>query len=285
MLKDYTRILEMFEALQVISNSNKTLQKCWHVFESQVKKGVKLFHLAAEAAASRFHMLLVLIGSSVNEDGGLGAYHCTPGLVFDDIFLGDDDIIACKTCAQHYVAAWNHSTAKQTLYPPSESSDEAGVGIGPLDNNSPIENKDKISTTKIDEKRNIIKGAMLKGFVDLSCPLRPNGGSKVVTLPWTNLHKILSERSVYIEGWPEDVTFPNETKKVSGTSQGVKDLPAGAVKLLLGAFKDPHLQPRFYKGNKEALISGMLPIIIGAAPHPKSGWGKGHRLFANGTSD
>jgi hypothetical protein len=25
-------------------------------------------------------MLFVLVGSSVNEDGGLGAYHCTPGL-------------------------------------------------------------------------------------------------------------------------------------------------------------------------------------------------------------
>jgi hypothetical protein len=39
------------------------------------------FHQAAEAAASKFDMLFVLIGSSVNEDGGLGAYHCTPGLV------------------------------------------------------------------------------------------------------------------------------------------------------------------------------------------------------------
>ena len=34
-----------------------------------------------------------------------------------------------------------------------------------------------------------------------------------------------------------------------------------------------------------ALMSGMLPVIIGAAPHPNSGWGKGRRLFANGTSD
>jgi hypothetical protein len=42
MLEDYTEILETFEALQVVSNSNETLQKCWHVFESQVKKGVKM---------------------------------------------------------------------------------------------------------------------------------------------------------------------------------------------------------------------------------------------------
>ena len=34
-----------------------------------------------------------------------------------------------------------------------------------------------------------------------------------------------------------------------------------------------------------ALISGRLPVIIGAAPYPKSGWGRGRRLFANGTSD
>jgi hypothetical protein len=39
------------------------------------------FHQAAEAAASRFDMLFVLIGSSVNEDGRLDAYHSTPGLV------------------------------------------------------------------------------------------------------------------------------------------------------------------------------------------------------------
>jgi hypothetical protein len=42
MLKDYTEILETFEALQVVSNSNETVQKRRRVFESQVKKGVKL---------------------------------------------------------------------------------------------------------------------------------------------------------------------------------------------------------------------------------------------------
>jgi len=42
MLKDYTKILETFEALQVVSNSNKTIQKRQRVFKSQVKKGVKL---------------------------------------------------------------------------------------------------------------------------------------------------------------------------------------------------------------------------------------------------
>ena len=78
-------------------------------------------------------------------------------------------------------------------------------------------------------------------LADLGCPLVPKGGSKVITLPWMSLHKTLSECGVYIEGWPEDVAFPNETKKVSGPSQGVKDLPAGAVKLLLGAFEDPRI--------------------------------------------
>jgi hypothetical protein len=42
MLEDYTEILETFEALQVVSNNNETLQKRRRVFESQVKKGVKL---------------------------------------------------------------------------------------------------------------------------------------------------------------------------------------------------------------------------------------------------
>jgi hypothetical protein len=116
--------------------------------------------------------------------------------VFNDILLGDDNIIglvrerslyaafmyhhpltnhpfsnsARKTFAQHYITAWNHGTNEQTLHPPSKSGDEAGVGIGPLDNNSPLENEDKICTAKINEKRNIIKGAMLKGFSkSLSC--------------------------------------------------------------------------------------------------------------------
>lgn len=150
------------------------------------------FHQAAEAAASRFDMLFVLVGSSVNEDGGLGAYHCTPGLVgvFDDILLGDDDIIglvrerslyaaltmhyhtlinylssnlARKTFAQHYLAVRNRSVTEQPVRPPSESGDDAGAGINLIDD-SPVDNEDKISTAKIDEKRNIIKGAMLKGF-------------------------------------------------------------------------------------------------------------------------
>ena len=33
------------------------------------------------------------------------------------------------------------------------------------------------------------------------------------------------------------------------------------------------------------LMSRRLPVIIGAAPHSKSGWGKGQCFFANGTSD
>jgi hypothetical protein len=77
-----------------------------------------------------------------------------------------------------------------------------------------------------------------------------------------NLHKTLSECGVYIEGCPEDVAFPNETKKVSGPSQGMKDLPAGAVKLLLGAFEDPHIQPKFCKGDKEGVLYHLLFLEI-----------------------
>jgi hypothetical protein len=99
-------------------------------------------------------------------------------------------------------------------------------------------------------------------LADLGCPLLPKGGSRVVTLPWTNLHKTLSERGIYIEGWPEDVAFPNETKKVSGPSQGVKDLPAGAVKLLLGAFEDPRIRPKFCKGDKEGMLHRYLLLEI-----------------------
>ena len=67
------------------------------------------FQQAAEAAASRFDMLFVLVGSSVNEDGGLGAYHCTPGLVgvFDDILLGDDDIIGLVREHSLYATLYN----------------------------------------------------------------------------------------------------------------------------------------------------------------------------------
>lgn len=112
--------------------------------------------------------------------------------VFDDILLGDDDIIglvrerslyaaltmhcrtltnylssnsARKTFAQHYLAVRNHSATEQTVHPPSES------GIDLLDD-SPIDNDEKICTAKIDEKRNIIKGAMLKGFgKSLACKM------------------------------------------------------------------------------------------------------------------
>jgi hypothetical protein len=118
--------------------------------------------------------------------------------VFDDILLGDDDIIglvrerslyaaltmhyhtltnylssnsAHKTFTQHYLTVRNHSATEQTVHPPSESGNEAGAGINLLDD-SPIDNEDKICTAKIDEKRNIIKGAMLKGFgKSLACKM------------------------------------------------------------------------------------------------------------------
>jgi hypothetical protein len=71
---------------------------------------------------------------------------------------------ARKTFAQDYLTARNHSAAEQTPHPPLENRDEAGDRNDPLDDSSPIENEDKICSAKIDEKRNIIKGAMLKGF-------------------------------------------------------------------------------------------------------------------------
>jgi hypothetical protein len=57
----------------------------------------------------------------------------------------------------------NHCATKQAVHPPSESGDDTGAGIDLIDD-TPIDDEDKISTTSIDEKRNLIKAAMLKGF-------------------------------------------------------------------------------------------------------------------------
>jgi hypothetical protein len=125
--------------------------------------------------------------------------------VFDDILLGDNVIIglvqegslyaaltmhyhtltnylssnsACKTFAQHYLTVWNHSATEQTVHPPSES------GIDLL-NDSPIDNDEKICTTKIDKKRNIIKGAMLKGFgKSLACKILNAKPTCSASRPW-----------------------------------------------------------------------------------------------------
>ena len=81
---------------------------------------------------------------------------------------------ARKTFAQHYLAVQNRSVTEQPVHPPSESGDDAGAGIELIDD-SPIDNEDKICTAKIDKKRNIIKGAMLKGFgKSLACKIALN---------------------------------------------------------------------------------------------------------------
>lgn len=109
--------------------------------------------------------------------------------VFDDILLGNNDIIGLvqehslhaaftmhiysliiSLAIQHAKHLLNITSQFGTTVlpnklstPPSESGNEARAGINLL-NNGPIDNEDKICTVKIDEKRNIIKGAMLKGF-------------------------------------------------------------------------------------------------------------------------
>ena len=91
--------------------------------------------------------------------------------------------LAHKTFAHHYLTVWNHSATEQTVHLSSESGDEAGAGIDLLDN-SPIDNEDKICTAKID-KRNIIKGVMLKGFgKSLACKMLNVKLTCFVSGPW-----------------------------------------------------------------------------------------------------
>jgi hypothetical protein len=60
------------------------------------------------------------------------------------------------------------------------------------------------------------------------------GRQGVPTLPWTHLAKVLSERGVYISGWPFGVEFPDEIKRPPGKkSQGLKDLPAASVRAMV----------------------------------------------------
>ena len=62
------------------------------------------------------------------------------------------------------------------------------------------------------------------------------GRQGVPTLPWTHLAKVLSERGVYISGWPFGVEFPDEIKRPPGKkSQGLKDLPAASVRTMVAA--------------------------------------------------
>jgi hypothetical protein len=62
------------------------------------------------------------------------------------------------------------------------------------------------------------------------------GCQGVLTLPWTNLAKVLSERGVYIAGWPFGVEFPDKIKRPPGKkSQGLKDLPDASVQTMVTA--------------------------------------------------
>jgi hypothetical protein len=89
---------------------------------------------------------------------------------------------------------------------------------------------------------------------DVGCNLAPKSKSsfpKATVLPWSGMAKMLGAQGIVIAGWPEGVAFPMETKRNDARSQGLKDLPAAAVRLLLAAFEDGSLY--FSKGDEQGM--------------------------------
>jgi len=128
------------------------------------------------------------------------------------------------------------------------------------------------------------------------------GHQGVLTLLWTHLAKVLSERGVYISGWPFGVEFLDEIKKPPGKkSQGLKDPPTASMQTMVIACEKPYIniqqnQYQWYMTTNLYEMTSMLInllelamsqvlVIIGAPPASTSKFSAAQWLFANGTCD
>ncbi|KAG2104045.1 uncharacterized protein F5147DRAFT_775755 [Suillus discolor] len=245
------------------------------------------------SAKHGFEGVFIICSKVVNQDASLGHIHTTPGA--EDFWatrcLADEDIMIGHLKAHVYnlaslsvakgMQADNASSAKEIelsrRYTPSQASRQP-TKDGPEVLEVPDSDVDDWRLQA--DHLQCIKGGIVA--LELGGKLTIRSGH----FPWKKLHGDFDHQGFVMEGYPEDVLMPGETRSTI-RSKGINDLDKREQVILAEALKAGTLVIK-HCGNgttDHKDKSQSHAVIMGEAPPPNSIHSQGRRLLANGVVD
>ncbi|KIK20358.1 hypothetical protein PISMIDRAFT_39028, partial [Pisolithus microcarpus 441] len=240
----YRQILAVYKDTVVLGNAEKTIAQCQQLFHSTSKRFVQLFNSIAKCHT--FEGVFLLAGSVVNQDGGIGYMHTTPG-------------------AENFFLEWCHADKdemvghfKAHIY--SRSSLAMVVEV--------------FDSTEYVLLLNYIANSLFS-LVERRC----NWASGRL-FPWKNLLKSLAKSSIICYNFPDKVLFPGEERQPcpKSGSKGISDLTLVECSTLIATLTDKS------KHGLHFIVKPDLhgsPVIYGAPLDPDLKHAFAKRMYAN----
>ncbi|KAG1845931.1 hypothetical protein C8R48DRAFT_779676 [Suillus tomentosus] len=288
----WQEILETFEQVEVRSVGPQTVSQRTQEFSKIWRKVVSTVDTAA--AKHGFEAVFIICGKVVNQDASLGYIHETPGAesFWQTRCRTDEDAMIGHLKAHVYNLV--SLAVVEDTYPegaPSINEDEL-----PPKRKSAKVSADAPDAMKVDpdalevsdigdwqlqvDVLQCIKGGITALFKELGGKLTVRSGN----FPWKKLRSDLDRQGFIIEGYPEDILMPGETRSTNARSKGINDLDKREQIILAEALKSGTLAIKRGPTGPE-VKDNSRPVIIGEAPPPHSIHLHGRRLLANGVMD
>ncbi|KAG1875854.1 hypothetical protein F4604DRAFT_1532960, partial [Suillus subluteus] len=250
-------ILEYHGQSVMLSGVPQTIAMRAQEFQKYCRKIIAV--MDGGAARFGFESAFVTCSKVVNQDGGLGQIHTTPGAggFWLSRCKADDDTIIGHLKAHVYVT---HQLLYPTpsIYPRTEQSGS--------------------------RQRSLANSVH---FSISSCSYLLSLGGKFLSskkFPWNTLPAELTRQGMMITGYPEDVLLPGEYH--ASKSKGIANLTLKEAGEVIAALKAGTMCLKKVSEDMQAMIlTSELPVVEGARPPADSLHTSGRRLFANGQSD
>ncbi|KAG2003064.1 hypothetical protein CC2G_003697 [Coprinopsis cinerea AmutBmut pab1-1] len=243
--------------------------------------------------------LFIVIGSSVNQDGGLSHIYTTPNAMgfFEDRLRCKESAVVGQLRSHVFDALSRSYAADLPDLPPvlsqadlnaakSTASTSAAQGQGPPA--SPVQSSARppVSTAsnamEDGDEDAIVTARKELGAVLL--PMLQKCGVKIsgTSIPWVKLPERLAAAGIAIHNIPFGCPFPGEDKlnRLVTSGSGVRAIGLENMKLLHSSLLGPD-PPRFVKSNKFKLQSSKTPLFIEAPPPASSTQSFARRRFLN----
>ncbi|KIK16805.1 hypothetical protein PISMIDRAFT_15592 [Pisolithus microcarpus 441] len=310
----YRQILAVYKDTVVLGNAEKTVAQRQQLFHSTSKRFVQLFNSIAKCHA--FEGAFLLAGSVINQDGGIGYMHTTPGA--ENFFLerchADEDEMVGHFKAHIYsrsslaMVAEAFDSGKEPQ-DPSEMKDQSNKRFhcpssSTTDDAGPSEMKDEsrrqfqgcssatdsVNTCTVEQStldseergdHGRLRTLLVQALMERGC----NWASGRL-FPWKNLPKSLAKSSIVCYNFPDKVLFPSEERQPcpKSGSKGISDLTLAECGTLIAALTDKSkhglrfvVKPDLH----DALYYSRSPVIYGAPLDPDLKHAFAKRMYAN----
>ncbi|KIK23452.1 hypothetical protein PISMIDRAFT_10935 [Pisolithus microcarpus 441] len=310
----YKQILAMYKDTVVLGNADKTVAQRQHLFHNTSKQLMQLFNSVAKCHA--FEGAFLLAGSVVNQDGGLGYMHTTPGA--ENFFLE-----RCCADEDEMVGHFKVHIYRSSLTIVTEAFDSDKRHQGPSATKDGINKHsqgapqtDVVDDTEpselIDESHKRFQGSPLTKDGENPCTVEQSTMDSeecsdhrhLQTLlvqaliecgcnwasgrlfPWKNLPKNLVRSSIVCYNFPDNVLFPGEEQQPhpKSRSKGILDLTLAECGILIAALTDKSKDGLHFMVKPDAhdaLYYSRSPVIYGAPPDSDSKYAFTKRMYAN----